>query len=46
MLIVTDLTQIPHAIEQGNPTASDKLLPLVYEELRALARAPSSVQQR
>ena len=25
------------AIEQGDPSAADKLLPLVYEELRQLA---------
>ena len=35
---MTDVTQILNAIEQGDPSASDKLLPLVYEELRVLAR--------
>jgi RNA polymerase sigma factor (TIGR02999 family) len=34
---VSDVTQILTAIEQGDPTAADKLLPLVYEELRKLA---------
>jgi RNA polymerase sigma factor (TIGR02999 family) len=32
-----DITLVLSAIEQGDPTASDKLLPLVYEELRKLA---------
>ena len=34
---MSDLTQILEAIEQGDPKAADKLLPLVYEELRKLA---------
>ena len=34
---MSDVTQILTAIEQGDPTAADKLLPLVYEELRKLA---------
>ncbi len=34
---MTDVTQILCAIEQGDPQASEKLLPLVYEELRKLA---------
>jgi RNA polymerase sigma factor (TIGR02999 family) len=34
---VSDVTQILTAIEQGEPNAADKLLPLVYEELRKLA---------
>ncbi len=38
MVCMTDVTQILNAIEQGDPSASDKLLPLVYEELRVLAR--------
>jgi RNA polymerase sigma factor (TIGR02999 family) len=38
MLTMTDVTRILNAIEQGDPAASDKLLPLVYEELRVLAR--------
>jgi RNA polymerase sigma factor (TIGR02999 family) len=32
-----DVTQILSAIEQGDPNAAAQLLPLVYEELRALA---------
>lgn len=34
---MTDVTLILNAIEQGDPKATDKLLPLVYEELRWLA---------
>jgi RNA polymerase sigma factor (TIGR02999 family) len=32
-----DVTQILSAIEQGDPQASEQLLPLVYDELRKLA---------
>jgi RNA polymerase sigma factor (TIGR02999 family) len=32
-----DITRILSAIEQGDPHASEQLLPLVYEELRRLA---------
>jgi len=34
---VSDVTQILSAIEQGDLRAAEKLLPLVYEELRKLA---------
>jgi RNA polymerase sigma factor (TIGR02999 family) len=34
---VSDFTHILTAIEQGDANAADKLLPLVYEELRKLA---------
>jgi RNA polymerase sigma factor (TIGR02999 family) len=34
---MTDVTRILNAIEQGDIKAADKLLPLVYEELRILA---------
>src|SRR5262245_30845443 len=34
---LSDVTRILTAIEQGDPHAADKLLPLVYEELRKLA---------
>ena len=34
---MSDFTRILTAIEQGDPQAADKLLPLVYEELRKLA---------
>ena len=38
MFYMTDVTQILDAIQKGDPSAADQLLPLVYEELRALAR--------
>jgi RNA polymerase sigma factor (TIGR02999 family) len=34
---MNDVTRILSAIEQGDPTAAEELLPLVYEELRKLA---------
>jgi RNA polymerase sigma factor (TIGR02999 family) len=34
-----EITRILNAIGQGDPTAAQQLLPLVYEELRALAAA-------
>ena len=34
---MSEVTQILAQIESGDPTAPDKLLPLVYEELRKLA---------
>ncbi len=34
---MTDVTRILNAIEQGQAQATDKLLPLVYDELRLLA---------
>ncbi len=36
---MSSVTQILSAIEQGDPTASEQLLPLVYDELRKLAAA-------
>src|SRR5262249_54396062 len=36
---MTDVTRILSQIEQGDPQAAEKLLPLVYEELRKLAAA-------
>jgi len=36
---MTDVTNILGRIELGDPSAADKLLPLVYEELRKLAAA-------
>ena len=36
---MSDVTQILSQIESGDPSAADKLLPLVYEELRKLAAA-------
>jgi RNA polymerase sigma factor (TIGR02999 family) len=36
---VNDVTRILSAIEQGDPSAAEQLLPLVYDELRKLAAA-------
>jgi RNA polymerase sigma factor (TIGR02999 family) len=36
-IIVNEVTHILNAIDQGDPKAADRLLPLVYEELRRLA---------
>ena len=36
---MADVTQILSQIEQGDPSAAEQLLPLVYEELRNLAAA-------
>lgn len=36
---MSDVTLILSALEQGDPSAVDKLLPLVYDELRKLAAA-------
>lgn len=36
---MTDVTQILSEIEQGDPSAAEHLLPLVYDELRKLAAA-------
>ena len=34
---MTDVTRILNAIEQGDPRATEELLPLIYDELRLLA---------
>ena len=34
---MTEVTRILSAIEQGDPSAAEQLLPLVYDELRKLA---------
>jgi RNA polymerase sigma factor (TIGR02999 family) len=39
---LSELTEIIRAIESGDPLAADKLLPLVYDELRKLAAAKIS----
>src|SRR5207253_6921251 len=36
---MSDVTRILSAIEEGDPSAADQLLPLVYDELRKLAAA-------
>jgi RNA polymerase sigma factor (TIGR02999 family) len=38
-IIMTEVTRILYQIEDGDPSAADQLLPLVYEELRKLASA-------
>lgn len=38
LTFVSEVTRILSAIEQGDPFAAEKLLPLVYDELRKLAR--------
>jgi hypothetical protein len=34
---MNEMTQLLSALEQGNPHAANRLLPLVYDELRKLA---------
>jgi RNA polymerase sigma factor (TIGR02999 family) len=36
---MTDVTQLLHALDRGDPHAAAQLLPLVYDELRRLAAA-------
>ena len=36
---MSDVTQILHQIENGDPSAAEDLLPMIYEELRKLAAA-------
>ncbi len=36
---MSDVTQLLHALDAGDPKAADQLLPMVYEELRQLAAA-------
>ncbi len=35
--VMSDITRILTAIDQGDPSAAEQLLPLVYDELRRLA---------
>jgi RNA polymerase sigma factor (TIGR02999 family) len=42
---MSDVTRILLAVESGDEKASDKLLPLVYQELRKLAAAKLSKEQ-
>ena len=42
---MADLTQILSAIEQGDPHAAEQLLPLVYDELRKLARDKMALEK-
>src|SRR5262245_7455173 len=36
-MVMSEVTRILSAIEQGDPSAAEQLLPLVYDELRKLA---------
>jgi RNA polymerase sigma factor (TIGR02999 family) len=42
---MNDVTRILSAIEQGDPKAAEKLLPLVYDELRKLAAQKLAQEQ-
>ena len=42
---MSDVTRILSQIEQGDPSAAEKLLPLVYDELRKLAAAKLSQEK-
>lgn len=46
MRVVSDVTRILDAIQQGDPTAADELLPLIYAELRRLAAQKMAREQR
>lgn len=41
---ITEVTQILSDIDRGDPVAAERLLPLVYEELRCLARARMALE--
>ena len=42
---MSDVTRILSAIEQGDSSAAEELLPLVYDELRKLAAAKLSQEK-
>lgn len=42
---MSEVTRILSAIEDGEPSAADELLPLVYQELRKLAAAKLSCEK-
>ena len=42
---MSDVTQLPSAIDAGDPKAANQLLPLVYGELRKLAAARMAQEQ-
>ena len=44
-LMNPDVTQLLHALEQGDPHAAEELLPLVYQELRKLAAQRMAQEQ-
>jgi RNA polymerase sigma factor (TIGR02999 family) len=43
--VMSDVTQILSRIESGDPSASEQLLPLVYDELRKLAAAKLTLER-
>jgi RNA polymerase sigma factor (TIGR02999 family) len=43
--LVSEVNEILHALEAGDPLAADRLLPLVYDELRKLATAHLGQEQ-
>jgi RNA polymerase sigma factor (TIGR02999 family) len=43
--VMSEVTQILAAIDQGDPSAASQLLPLVYDELRRLAAAQLAREQ-
>src|SRR5262245_38835543 len=45
-MAMSDVTRILAQIEQGDPRATEKLLPLVYNELRRLARINLSLEKQ
>ena len=44
-VVMSDVTRILSAMERGDQNAADKLLPLVYQELRKLAPAKLSKEK-
>src|SRR5438067_3394604 len=42
---MSDVTQLLNAIDRGDPQAADRLLPLVYDELRRLAAAQMACEK-
>ena len=44
-IVMTDVTRVLNAIEEGDAGATEKLLPLVYEELRLLAAQKMSQEK-
>jgi len=41
----TQVTQLLNAVNEGEPHATDELVPLVYDELRMLARSKMALEQ-
>jgi len=45
LMVMSDVSRILRAIDQGDPDAADQLLPLVYDELRQLAAQKLAQEQ-